>query len=103
MSAITTTTTTDSAPKSLFPDGLKTSGQHNPDYTLLTLPSQFPKEISGPTVWKAEDYKDNPERWTHIFSDDEIQELGEAADEFVRSGRGLTGMAKVSFWGEGIA
>jgi hypothetical protein len=91
-----TTTITNPAPKSIFPDGLKTSGQHNPDYSLLTPPSQFPKEISGPTVWKAEDYKDNPERWMHVFSDDEIIELGDAAEGFMRSGRGLTGMAKVS-------
>jgi hypothetical protein len=98
MSTTTTTTTTaNPAPKSLFPDGLKTSGQHNPDYSLLTHPSQFPKEpISGPTVWKAEDYKDHPERWTHVFSAEEIEELGEAAEGFMRSGRGLTGMAKVS-------
>jgi hypothetical protein len=96
MSTTTTTATTNPAPKSLFPDGLKTSGQHNPDYALLTTPSQFPKEIAGPTVWKAEDYKDNPERWTHVFSPEEITELGEAAEGFMRSGKGLTGMAKVS-------
>ena len=83
------------APKSLFPDGLKTSGQHNPIYSQLTPPSHFPKEISGPTVWKAEDYRDNPERWTHVFSEEEIAELGGAADEFIASGRTLTAMAKV--------
>lgn len=83
------------APKSLFPDGLKTSGQHNPIYSQLTPPSKFPKEISGPTVWKAEDYRDNPERWTHVFSEEEIAELGGAADEFIESGRTLTAMAKV--------
>jgi hypothetical protein len=94
---MTTTTLASPAPKSLFPDGLKTSGQHNPDYALLTPPSQFPKEVSGPTVWKAEDYKDHPERWTHVFSEEEIEELGEAAEAFMGSGRGLTGMAKVSF------
>jgi hypothetical protein len=83
------------APKSLFPDGLKTSGQHNPNYSQLTPPSHFPKEISGPTVWKAEDYRDHPERWTHVFSKEEIEELGSAADEFMRGGKPLTGMTKV--------
>ena len=83
------------APKSLFPDGLKTSGQHNPIYSQLTPPAQFPKEISGPTVWRAEDYRDHPERWTHVFSKEEIAELGAAADEFIRGGRPLTAMAKV--------
>jgi len=91
----TTTTTAPTAPKSLFPDGLKTSGQHNPTYALLTPPSLFPKEISGPTVWKAEDYRDHPERWTHVFSAGEVEELGRAADDFIGSGRPLTGMAKV--------
>jgi hypothetical protein len=85
------------APKSLFPDGLKTSGQHNPIYSQLTPPSKFPKEITGPTAWKAEDYRDHPERWTHVFSEEEIEELGAAADEFIRGGRGLTAMAKVCF------
>ena len=83
------------APKTLFPDGLKTSGQHNPIYSQLTPPSKFPKEISGPTVWKAEDYRDHPERWTHVFSQEEIEELGAAADGFIRGGRTLTGMTKV--------
>jgi len=86
------------APKSLFPDGLKTSGQHAPTPSLLTPPSLFPKEITGPTVWKAEDYRDNPERWTHVFSASEVDELGRAADEFIASGRPLTGMAKVSLF-----
>lgn len=104
MSSTTTTTNTstptyqNAALKSIFPDGLKTSGQHNPDYTLLTPPTQFPKQISGPTVWQAEDYVDHPERWTHAFSAEEIAELGSAADAYVRSGRELTAMAKVSFF-----
>jgi len=83
------------ANKAIFPDGLKTSGQHNPIYSQLTPPSQFPKEISGPTVWQAEDYRDHPERWTHAFSKDEIAELGGAADEYIKSGKPLTAMAKV--------
>jgi hypothetical protein len=95
--ASSTTIQNNTAPKALFPDGLKTSGQHNPIYSQLTPPSKFPKEISGPTVWKAEDYRDHPERWTHVFSEEEIEELGSAADEFIRGGRGLTAMAKVSF------
>ena len=94
-STTSTTIVAPPAPKSLFPDGLKTSGQHAPTPSLLTPPSLFPKEITGPTVWKAEDYRDNPERWTHVFSASEVDELGRAADEFIASGRPLTGMAKV--------
>lgn len=95
-SATTLSPFTATANKRVFPDGLKTSGQHNPIYSQLTPPAQFPKEISGPTVWQAEDYRHNPERWTHVFSSEEIEELGAAADGFIESGRVLTGMTKVS-------
>jgi hypothetical protein len=42
------------APKNVFPDGIKTSGQHEPLYDQLRSYSEFPKEITGvrtlPTV-----------------------------------------------------
>jgi len=83
--------------KALFPDGLKTSGQHHPIYSLLQPYERFPKQVSGPTLWQAEDYHNNPERWVHVFSDEEIAELGAAADAFIASGTPLTGMAKSLF------
>lgn len=70
----------------------RTSGQHNPIPSLIRPYSDFPNEISGPTVWKAEDYNHNPERWTHVFSKEQIAELGAAADAFIASGVPLTGM-----------
>lgn len=81
----------------IFPDGIKTSGQHPPLYDLLHPYEDFPKEIVGPTVWKAEDYKNNPERWTHPFSDDEIAELDKAADAFLAAGHPLTAISKDLF------
>ena len=86
-----------SVSKSIFPDGLKTSGQHNPIYERLRPYSDYPKEISGPTVWKADDYRSNPERWTHVFSDEEIAELGKASDDFMASGTPLTGIRRDLF------
>ncbi|EME78070.1 uncharacterized protein MYCFIDRAFT_33252 [Pseudocercospora fijiensis CIRAD86] len=83
--------------KAIFPDGFKTSGQHAPIYDLIRPYEEFPKEISGPTVWKAEDYRDNPERWTHVFSEEEIAELGAAADAYIASGKPLTGISKDLF------
>ncbi|KAE8448494.1 hypothetical protein EG329_009375 [Mollisiaceae sp. DMI_Dod_QoI] len=83
--------------KSVFPDGLKTSGQHNPIYSLLRSYEDFPKEISGPTVWKADHYRDHPERWTHVFSPGEIDELGNAADNFIPSSTPLTGISRAHF------
>lgn len=87
----------DGISKIKFPDGLVTSGQHNPIASLVRPYSDFPKEITGPTVWKAEDYRDNPERWVHVFSDEEIAELGKAADDFIAAGHPLTGMTKALF------
>ena len=81
--------------KKVFPDGIKTSGQRNPEYDLLKPYDQFPKEITGPTVWKAEDYKNNPERWTHHFSEEEVKEMSDAADAFMASETPLTGITKV--------
>jgi len=83
--------------KSVFPDGLKTSGQHPPVYSRLRPYSDFPKQITGPTVWRAEDYRDHPERWTHVFSAEEIAELGGAADDFLASGVPLTGITRALF------
>ena len=83
--------------KSIFPDGLKTSGQHGPVHSRLRPYADFPKEVSGATVWEAQDYCDNPERWTHTFSAEEIAELSRAADDFIASRAPLTGMTKALF------
>lgn len=81
--------------KALFPDGIKTSGQHPPQYNQLQPYSSFPKGITGPTVWTADDYANNPERWTHHFTEQEIAEMSDAADEFIAAGTPLTGITKV--------
>lgn len=81
--------------KTIFPDGIKTSGQHPPLYDQLRPYADFPKEITGGSVWKAEDYTDNPERWVHEFSAQEIAELSAAADKFIAEGIQLTGISKV--------
>lgn len=78
-----------------FPEGVKTSGQHNPLYNKLRAFDEFPKEISGPTVWKGDDYLDKPDQWIHHFTGEEIAELGDAADAFIASGIPLTGIKKV--------
>lgn len=79
----------------IFPDGIKTSGQHDPIESLIKPYSAFPKEITGPTAWDAEEYKNNPELWTHPFSEDEIEEISKAADDFIASSTPLTGITKV--------
>ena len=79
-----------------FPDELKTSGQQAPFYDELKPYESFPEEIIGPTVWKAEEYQTNPERWTHRLTGQEINEISEAADKFKASGLSLLNISKVS-------
>ncbi|KAL9082592.1 MAG: hypothetical protein Q9159_006313 [Coniocarpon cinnabarinum] len=85
------------APKLVFPDGIRTSGQLDPDYSLLQPYESFPKCIDGPTVWTRADYVDHPQRWVHVFTADEVDELGRASDTFIASGTPLTGISKDNF------
>lgn len=80
---------------SVFPDGLRTSGQHPPVYSQVRPHKDFPLIHTGPTVWKPEDYRDYPELWTHRFSAEEIREIGRASDEFIQNETPLTGISKV--------
>ncbi|MCJ1248488.1 hypothetical protein MMC30_005706 [Trapelia coarctata] len=84
-------------PTAIFPDGIKTSGQHPPLYDELRSFEDFPEEIVGPTVWKAEDYVNAPEQWIHHFAKEEIAEMSHAANAFIDSGTPLTGISKDSF------
>ncbi|KAF7175406.1 hypothetical protein CNMCM7691_007997 [Aspergillus felis] len=84
-------------PATLFPDGLKTTGQHPPLYEHLHPFERFPKEITGPTVWTAAEYRDHPEKWTHRFTPEELEELSRTADEFIRNKIPLTGISKKNF------
>ncbi|KAJ3561632.1 hypothetical protein NPX13_g8867 [Xylaria arbuscula] len=81
----------------IFPDGLKTSGQHPPLYNQIYPYSAFPQHIEGSTVWRPEDYANNPERWVHQFSPLETEEISRAADEFIASGLPITGITKENF------
>ena len=85
----------DDAPRDIFPDGIRTSGQHSPLYDTLKPYSEFPKEITGPTVWRKEDFDGRTDAWTHPFTDEEIEDLGKAADAFIASGTPLTGISQV--------
>lgn len=76
---------------------LTTAGQHPPLYDKLYPYSAFPKRIEGPTVWKPEDYANNPERWVHQFSEPELAEISETADKFMDLKLPLTGITKENF------
>ncbi|KAJ5971509.1 Taurine catabolism dioxygenase TauD/TfdA [Penicillium vulpinum] len=83
--------------QSVFPDGFKTSGQHPPVYSLVRPYSEFPKVLTGPTLWKAEEYRENDDLWTHRFTSDEVAEISGASDQFIKSGIPLTGITKANF------
>jgi hypothetical protein len=83
------------APKNVFPDGIRTSGQHFPIAEKLRPYTDFPKQISGPTIWTKEDFEQKPELWTHSFTEDEIEEIGAASDRFLEEGIPQTGISKV--------
>ncbi|KAF7715054.1 Taurine catabolism dioxygenase [Penicillium ucsense] len=81
----------------VFPDGLKTSGQHAPVASQVRPYTSFPKVQSGPTVWKAEDFCEHRERWTHTFTPEEIEELSNATDNFIKQDLPLTGISQTNF------
>jgi len=73
------------------------SGQHPPLYDLIRPYSDFPKHITGSTVWRPEDYANNPERWVHPLSESDINEISQAADRFTASNLPLTAITKENF------
>ncbi|KAG7289331.1 hypothetical protein NEMBOFW57_005698 [Staphylotrichum longicolle] len=87
----------DDAPRHVFPDGIRTSGQHPPLYDALKPYSAFPKQITGPTVWQRSDFESHPSRWQHRFTPAEIAELSATADAFIASGTPLTGISQSNF------
>ncbi|OKL55610.1 hypothetical protein UA08_09033 [Talaromyces atroroseus] len=95
--AATTTLSEQKIDLALFPDGLKTTGQHAPLPEFVQPFEKYPAEITGRTVWKAEDYKDSPEKWVHRFTDAEVEELSTAADRFIEDGIPLTGITQQNF------
>ena len=90
--------TYDRPSSTIFPDGIKTSGQTNPNYDQIKPYEEFPHEIAGPTVWNAEDYAKNQEQWTHFFSEEEVKEMSDTADAFIASDTPLTGICKASIY-----
>ncbi|KPI45647.1 uncharacterized protein AB675_938 [Cyphellophora attinorum] len=83
----------------VFPDGIKTSGQLEPIYSLLEPYSKFPKQIptSAPTYWESSDYASNPSLWQHPFSPEELASLSSAADDFIAKDLPITGINPSNF------
>ncbi|KAB8226238.1 taurine catabolism dioxygenase TauD [Aspergillus novoparasiticus] len=83
--------------RKLFPDGLRTSGQHPPIDGQLRHFEEFPREITGPTVWTPEQMVDHPEEWIHNWTEFELEELRQAVEGFIISGTPLVSINKSNF------
>lgn len=81
--------------RKLFPDGLRTSGQHPPVDGQLRPFEEFPREITGPTVWTPQQMIDHPEEWIYQWSEAELEELLQAVEAFIASGTPLVNISKV--------
>jgi len=77
------------------PIGIRTSGQHDVQFDLVQPYQHFPKKITGPTVWEADDFRSHPERWLKKWTAEHIQELEEAYDSFAQSKLPITAITKV--------
>jgi hypothetical protein len=72
-----------------------TQGQKDVSFDLVQPYSSFPRKVVGPTVWQAQEFRDDPERWQHQWSSDQIQDLEQAYESFRVSGKPLTSVSKV--------
>lgn len=76
-----------------------TSGQHDVDTELLVPYEELPKRIEGSTVWNSEDYRGeaNASKWIHTWTDEEINQLEQAATVWRDSGRELGEIERSTF------
>ncbi|RMZ39131.1 MFS multidrug transporter [Aspergillus flavus] len=81
--------------RNLFPNSLRTSGQHPPIDGKLRHFEEFPREITGPTPQQRVDY---PEEWIHKWTEVEFEELLQAVEGFIASGTPLISISKNNFW-----
>lgn len=73
------------------------AGQHEPVLAQIQPFAAFPKVITGPTVWKSEDFKDALERWQRTWSPAQIADLESAYDRFEATGLPLTAITRETF------
>jgi hypothetical protein len=77
--------------------GTLTSGQHPPIIHRLLPYSSYPKQVSGPTVWRADDLKSHPEQWTHQWTRRELDEIKSAVSCFLGKKSSLVTISKETF------
>lgn len=75
-----------------------TQGQSDVSLDLVQPYSNFPLKVTGPTVWKAEDFRSKPDLWKKQWSAEQIRDLEQAYDLFKESGKPITSITKVSLF-----
>ncbi len=60
-------------------------------------PSSPPSQIIGPSAWTSEELSSNENEWLTHFSQEEINELEDAADHFMSKGHGIEVLSKETF------
>ncbi|KAG7530333.1 hypothetical protein FFLO_05105 [Filobasidium floriforme] len=74
-----------------------TQGQSDVSLDLVQPYSNFPLKVTGPTVWKAEDFRSKPDLWKKQWSAEQIRDLEQAYDRFKESGKPITSITKETF------
>ncbi|WVW83551.1 hypothetical protein I302_105572 [Kwoniella bestiolae CBS 10118] len=74
-----------------------TSGQHEPDESLIQPYSVFPKVVTGPTVWNKEDLSKNESLWKEAWSAEQVKELEESYEQFLGTGLDLPYITQDTF------
>jgi hypothetical protein len=77
-----------------------TQGQSDVSLDLVQPYSNFPLKVTGPTVWKAEDFRSKPDLWKKQWSEEQIRDLEQAYVRFKESGKPITSITKVSLFEE---
>ncbi|KAL8280968.1 hypothetical protein RQP46_006647 [Phenoliferia psychrophenolica] len=73
------------------------AGQHEPVASLIQPYSAFPKVITGPTVWQADDFRSSPDKWQRTWSPAQVADLEAAYATFEATGLPLTAISKETF------
>jgi hypothetical protein len=73
-----------------------TAGQLEPVGDLIQPYENFPKKISGPTVWAADEFRSRPDLWQREWTPELIAQLERAFEEFEASGKTLPEINRVS-------
>lgn len=83
------------APLKSLTQGL-TSGMLEPDHSLVQPYANFPKEITGKTVWKREDFINDESLWKRFWTPENIASLEKSYDEWAAKGLTLPQIDRVS-------